>query len=182
VHFCDFWPKNFFTKNYLYRGNFTREIDCAHSRSIKTLPWPWFREWSWYTGKKRKFSIFASIHQLHFLNQGRDNFFMLRKCAQSIPRIKLPLDAFRAKIEFVWFSRQYTESIPWTRVRKCFHFSLKTLPCPCISLFSLQYKHLFPESRSGKHYQSYVMRVIDSSHRKTPYRVILLKIKKLDKI
>ena len=36
------------TKNFsqygLYRGNFMRGIDCAHSRTVKTLPWPWFRE------------------------------------------------------------------------------------------------------------------------------------------
>src|SRR5437588_4099411 len=30
---------------------------------------------------------------------GLDNFFMFRKCAQSIHRIKLPPDAFRAKID-----------------------------------------------------------------------------------
>jgi hypothetical protein len=30
--------ENFFTKNDLYRGNFMWEIDCAHSRSMKTLP------------------------------------------------------------------------------------------------------------------------------------------------
>jgi hypothetical protein len=37
--------------------------------------------------KSKKFPV----HQLHSLNQGQDNFFMLRKCAQSIPHIKLPL-------------------------------------------------------------------------------------------
>jgi hypothetical protein len=48
--------------------------------------------------KKRKVSIFASIHQLHSLNQSQDNFFMLRKYAQSISCIKLPqMDTFRAK-------------------------------------------------------------------------------------
>ena len=33
-----------FCKNDFSRGNFMREIDCAHSRSVKMLPWPWFRE------------------------------------------------------------------------------------------------------------------------------------------
>ena len=42
-----FFEKNFFHdffRNDPYRGNFMREIDCAHSRSVKMLPWPWFRE------------------------------------------------------------------------------------------------------------------------------------------
>ena len=39
-----FWdPKIYLSKNDLYRGNFMRGIDCAHSRTLKTLPWPWFR-------------------------------------------------------------------------------------------------------------------------------------------
>jgi hypothetical protein len=52
-----------------------------------------------YWRENRKNFYFRS-YQLHSLNQGQDNFFMLRKCAQSIPRIKLPrMDAFRAKKE-----------------------------------------------------------------------------------
>ena len=39
--------KNFFrfsSKNRLFRVISRRKIDCAHSRSVKMLPWPWFRE------------------------------------------------------------------------------------------------------------------------------------------
>ena len=36
--FCEFY------KNVISRGNPMRKIDCAHSRSMKMLPWPWFRE------------------------------------------------------------------------------------------------------------------------------------------
>ena len=51
--FCQFlrsfFEKNFFLKlffkNGLYGGNFMREIDSAHSRILKMLPWPWFRGW-----------------------------------------------------------------------------------------------------------------------------------------
>ena len=34
-----------FSKNDLTTPNFMRGIDCAHSRIVKMLPWPWFREW-----------------------------------------------------------------------------------------------------------------------------------------
>ena len=37
--------KIFLLKKHVSRGNFMREIDFAHSRSVKMLPWPWFREW-----------------------------------------------------------------------------------------------------------------------------------------
>jgi hypothetical protein len=59
---------------------------------------------------------------------------------------------------------------------------LKTFPLSCISLFSLQYIHLFPESWSGKRFQGSAIRAIDSSHRKTSQMIILVKIKKLEKI
>jgi hypothetical protein len=45
-----------------------------------------------FQGEIEIFSIFASIHRIHFLNQGQGNVFMLRECAQSIPPIKLPPD------------------------------------------------------------------------------------------
>ncbi len=35
---------NFLLQNHPSEGNFMRGIDCAHSRRVKTLPWPWFRE------------------------------------------------------------------------------------------------------------------------------------------
>ena len=38
------WQKNFFLKNDPITPNFMRGIDCAHSQTLKTLPWPWFRE------------------------------------------------------------------------------------------------------------------------------------------
>jgi len=39
--FCDFFlDGNFFSKNDPYRGKVVRGIDCAHSRSVKTLSWP----------------------------------------------------------------------------------------------------------------------------------------------
>jgi len=38
-----FRPKHFF-KMTLFGLILCGGIDCAHSRSLKTLPWPWFRE------------------------------------------------------------------------------------------------------------------------------------------
>ena len=29
---------------WIFRGKIMREIDCAHRRKLKMLPWPWFRE------------------------------------------------------------------------------------------------------------------------------------------
>jgi hypothetical protein len=43
-------------------------------------------------------------------------------------------------------------------------------------------KRKWANTGSGKHFQGQVMRAIDSSHRKTPYRVDFMKIKKLEKI
>jgi hypothetical protein len=44
-----YWSENmkildFSSKNRLFRLISRRKIDCAHSRSLKMLPWPWFRE------------------------------------------------------------------------------------------------------------------------------------------
>src|SRR3954470_12723725 len=44
--------------------------------------------------KIRKCLIFASIHPPHFPNQGQGSVFMLRECAESISRIKLPLGIY----------------------------------------------------------------------------------------
>ena len=65
-----YWSENqtfriFTRKQSILRGNFMREIDCAHSRSVKMLPWPWFREnidfFNLFNilvlGLKRRFSI-----------------------------------------------------------------------------------------------------------------------------
>jgi hypothetical protein len=69
-------------------SNFMRRIDCAHSRSMKNYLYPDSGNGFCGRAKKEDVSIFASIHQLHSLNQSQDNFFMLKKYAQSIPRIK----------------------------------------------------------------------------------------------
>jgi hypothetical protein len=55
--------------------------------------------------------------------------------------------------------------------------TLKTLPWPWISLFSLQYTCLFPEL--GKRFQDSAMRAIDSSHRKTPIGLFWWKLKNI---
>ena len=79
-----FWdPKIYFSKNDLYRGNFMRGIDCAHSRTLKTLPWPWFRGKMAFEEKSvffrisqqiRKKIIFASKTQF-FLESGSGKRF-----------------------------------------------------------------------------------------------------------
>jgi hypothetical protein len=71
-------------------GNFMGGIDCAHFLRKNYLD-PNSGNGIGVRPKKEKFSIFALIHQLHSLNQVQESVFMLQECAQSIPRIKLPL-------------------------------------------------------------------------------------------
>ena len=52
-----FLIRNFFFKNDPIKNNFMRGIDCAHSRSLKTLPW--FRK-SVYWSKNMKILNFPS--------------------------------------------------------------------------------------------------------------------------
>jgi len=84
-----------------------RGIDCAHSRTVKTLPWPWFWEGidvlKIFAGKTPIGVILCvkSIERILIpsLNQGQGNVFTVRECAQSIPRLKnLRIDGFLIKI------------------------------------------------------------------------------------
>ena len=93
--------------------------------------------------------IFCGEHQLYSLNQGQDNFFMLRECAQSIPRIKLPPDEC-----FQGENRNFFD----------FHFNT---PTP------------FPESESMKRFHASEMRAIDSPHKITPRGSLVKKFKKI---
>ena len=117
-----FPQKNFFSKMIIFRGNFMRGIDCAHSQKLKTLPWSWFR------GKigflKRKSNIFGFLWEnrrfLCFSRRGID-------CTHSRTLKTLPWPWFREEIgvlkrksENVWFSLQYTQPIPWIRVKEAF--------------------------------------------------------------
>ena len=99
----------YFCKKYIFRSNFTREIDSAHSRSMKTLPWPWFREWAGVL--KRKSNIFGFLWEnrrfLGFSRRGID-------CAHSRNMKTLPwlwfkegIGVLKRKFEDVWFSLQY---------------------------------------------------------------------------
>ena len=56
-------------------------IDLSHKITLRTM----------ISIKIQNFHIFASIHTSISLNQGQGSIFMLRECAESISRIKLPL-------------------------------------------------------------------------------------------
>jgi len=62
-------------------------IDCAHFLSMKNELDPDSGNGVDVRAKKEKISIFASIHQLHSLNQGQGSIFMFHESAQSIPHI-----------------------------------------------------------------------------------------------
>jgi hypothetical protein len=96
--------------------------------------------------ERKKISIVASIHQLHSLNQNQDNFFMLRKCAQSILHIKLPADGCFLSENRNFFNCRVNTPIP------------------------------FPESGSRKYFHASGMRAIISLHKITPIWFCLGKI------
>ena len=76
---CLYWSENrkilkFLSQNHISGGNFMRRIDCAHSQTLKTLPWPWFREGIGVL--KRKSNIFGFLWEnrrfLGFSRRGID--------------------------------------------------------------------------------------------------------------
>ena len=77
----------FFSKMIIFRGNSMWGIDCAHPRTVKTLPWPWFREG---IGVLKR-------NQFWFFSWSQRSVFTVRECAQSIPRIKVPLEGHLLK-------------------------------------------------------------------------------------
>ena len=62
----------FLTQNHRSGCNFMRAIDCAHSRSLRMLLWPWFRE----------MSVFYWSENMKILH------FDASECTESISRLK----------------------------------------------------------------------------------------------
>ena len=133
----------FLCENHRFLGFSRRRIDCAHSRSLKMLPWPWFREMSVFiyyvfgfpvgltslqvrlkTGKFFLLPLFDFRFNtpISSLNQGQRSIFKIRKCAQSIPRIKLPPEIrfWGRNFKIFRFSLQYTHLFPWIRIKEAF--------------------------------------------------------------
>ena len=107
----------FLWENRRFLGFSSREIDWAHSQTVKTLPWPWFREEigvlkrksknfrfnTLYSVLKRKSKIFRFLPEnsefenfccntpTPSLNQGHVMVFRPREYTQSIPRPRKPL-------------------------------------------------------------------------------------------
>ena len=92
-----------------------RGIDCAHSQTLKTLPWSWFREGigvlkrkSIYLRKESYINVvrvdfylkkcvracficcWERIFWFFTLNQGQGSVFRIRECVQSISRLEKP--------------------------------------------------------------------------------------------
>ena len=143
-----FWDRKFFSKNDPYRGNFMRGIDCAHSRSMKTLPWPWFRKWIRCIEAKTEKNFYfrpesKKIDCAHFIylfskkrkeHEKKKIFDFRVNTPISFPESgsrkneKIILTLIQG-MEFVYwrenrkffFFRPYTNSIPWIRVKIIFH-------------------------------------------------------------
>ena len=124
--FMNFGPENL-SKDDLYRGNLMRRTDCAHSRSVKTLPWPWFRVE--IEAKMKKFGFWPDIRQVFLCEKSIARVFETWKCFLALDSWKgwdifnwkriseavcflsllnhnLPL-FIRSKSEFFSFSHQY---------------------------------------------------------------------------
>jgi hypothetical protein len=145
MYWCENRKISIFARKASIRGNFIQGIDCAHFLSKKNYLDLDSGEWSWCIDAKIENFLFSPVHQLHSLNQGQDNFFMRRKCAQSIPRIKLP-----------------PEGCFQDKNRNFFDFHVNT-PNP------------YPESGSRKCFHASRMRAIDFPHQITPIWVICSK-------
>ena len=97
-----------------------RKIDCAHSRSVKTLPWPWFREGIGVL--KRKSNIFG------FLWENRRFLGFSRRGIARIPESwKRFLNSDSGKKSMYWSENQFiyvnTYPFPESGSRKRFHGS-----------------------------------------------------------
>jgi hypothetical protein len=79
-------PSGFYEKAIL--GFSRRGIDCAHSRSVKMLPWSWFREISTGWAKKVDFCDFWDP-KIYF-SKGNFMFLGVVLCGESIARISEP--------------------------------------------------------------------------------------------
>ena len=106
--------KKIFCQNSLYRGKIMRKIDCAHSRSVKMLPWPWFREIDVYWSENRK--ILKFLPQNHISG---GNFMRGIDCAHS-RSLKTLSWTNSGKLVHVGFSLQYTLLFSWIRIKEAF--------------------------------------------------------------
>ena len=119
-----FFRKKFllkFPENHPIRGKIMQKIDCAYSRNVKMLPWPWFRKIDiCIEAKIEKFWNFQYV--LISLNQDQGSIFTLRECAQSILRMKLPPEIWfwGRNFKIFRFSLQYTHLFSWIKVKEAF--------------------------------------------------------------
>ena len=87
----------FLPQNHISGGNFMRRIDCAHSRILKMLPWPWFREGIGVL--KRKSNIFRFLWEnRRFLGFSRRRIY----CTHSQSLKMLPWSWFREMSVLYW--------------------------------------------------------------------------------
>ena len=111
----------FLWENRQFLGFSRRGIDCAHSRSMKTLSWPWFREE--IVVLKRKSNVFGFLWEnrrfLGFSRWGTD-------CAHSRTIKTLPWPD-SGKGSLFWSENQFiyvnTYPFPESGSRKPFHGS-----------------------------------------------------------
>jgi hypothetical protein len=128
------FKKNFFLK-WPYRGNFIRGFDCAHSRTLKMLPWPWFREWIGVLKRKSNISGFLWENRrfLGFSRRGIDCAHCQIVKMLPWPWFKNGVGVLKRKSNIfgiLWKNRRFLGFS--RRGIDCAHSrSMKTLPWPC---------------------------------------------------
>jgi hypothetical protein len=160
-----------------------RKIDCAHSWSVKMLPWSWFREIDVCIeakiGKFSNFSLKIIFLGVVSCREWLRAFPKLENASLTlIQRNKCMLD-FRFNIHS-YFAEGSQRSI--FKMRECAQ-SIRRMKLPpeiwFRGQFSLQYTQLFPWhttiSLSRKHLHDSGRRAIDFSHNFIPNRVIFTK-------
>ena len=93
--------------------------------------------------KIRKCLIFASIHPPPSLNQGQGSVFTLRECAQSIFRIKLPLEkSFLQKFKKIFFCKKLLD-IFVTKCKKIWFIAVNKIIFLCKKYSEGPWKYFF---------------------------------------
>ena len=133
-----------------------RRIDCAHSRSVKTLPWPWFRKsGECIEAKIKHFRIFMRKPPiLGFSSRGIDcahsrTVNMLpysgKKLKNRTFRFKIPIPSLNQDQESVFTVRECAQSIFRLEKPKNRQFSHKNS-----KMFIFALIHRFPLIRVKK--------------------------------
>jgi hypothetical protein len=146
----------FFSKNDAYRGKLMREIDCAHSRSVKTLSWPWFRVVYWCENEKIR--ILTRYPRVFLCEKSITRVFETWKCFWEIvifdqlkkhtasPILKTPFSSMNQDQRSIFTFQKHAQSI--SRIEKPSDIRSKS------EFFIIFASIRYPESGSRKRFHA----------------------------